>query len=59
MPGSSPRVRSVLFTIPSVVIGGLLAPQPSRRIEGAALIRFLSWLFLGVGALTLGEVILG
>lgn len=49
----------VVFTVPGVIIGGQLGPQLSRRIQGQALLRFLGWLFLVVGALTLGEAVLG
>lgn len=49
----------VVFTVPGVIIGGQLGPQLSRRIQGQALLRFLGWVFLVVGTLTLGEAVLG
>lgn len=48
----------VTFTVPGVIIGGQLGPQLSRRVPERALIRFLGWLFVVVGVLTLGEVFL-
>jgi uncharacterized membrane protein YfcA len=48
----------VIFTVPGVIIGGQLAPKLSQRVEGEDLIRFLGWLFLVVGLLTLAEVAL-
>jgi hypothetical protein len=48
----------VIFTVPGVIIGGQLAPKLSQRVEGEDLIRFLGWLFLVVGLLTLAEVLL-
>jgi hypothetical protein len=48
----------VIFTVPGVIIGGQLAPKLSQRVEGEDLIRFLGWLFLVVGLLTLAEVVL-
>jgi uncharacterized membrane protein YfcA len=49
----------VIFTVPGVIIGGQLAPKLSQRVKGEDLIRFLGWLFLAVGLLTLAEVALG
>jgi uncharacterized membrane protein YfcA len=49
----------VIFTVPGVIIGGQLAPRLSQRVKGEDLIRFLGWLFLAVGLLTLAEVALG
>ena len=48
----------VTFTVPGVIFGGQLGPQLSRRVPERALIRFLGWLFVVVGVLTLGEVFL-
>ena len=49
----------VIFTVPGVIIGGQLAPKLSQQVKGEDLIRFLGWLFLAVGLLTLAEVALG
>ncbi|MFQ5948211.1 MAG: sulfite exporter TauE/SafE family protein, partial [Acidimicrobiia bacterium] len=48
----------VTFTVPGVLIGGQLGPRLAHRIPGDTLIRFLGWLFLGIAAITIGEVVL-
>lgn len=47
-----------LFTIPGVVVGGQIGPWVASRISQHAMERFLAVLFLLVGGLMLGRVIL-
>ena len=48
----------VVFTVPGVIIGGQLGSRVASRIPQHTLERGLGALFIFVGALTLGEVIL-
>lgn len=49
----------VVFTVPGVLIGGQLGPLITRQVAELKLIHFLGWLFVGVSAVTLAEVMLG
>jgi putative transposase len=44
--------------IPAVLIGGQIGPRLIRQVDGDSLIRFLGWLFLVIGLLTIGEALL-
>lgn len=52
-------ISIIIFTVPGVLIGGQLGPTLTHRTSEKTLLRFLGWLFLFVGLLTLGEVIFG
>ncbi|MDF1556401.1 MAG: sulfite exporter TauE/SafE family protein [Deferrisomatales bacterium] len=47
----------ILFTVPGVVLGAQLGSELASRISQHSLERAMGLLFLGVGALTLGEVL--
>jgi uncharacterized protein len=51
-------VSIAIFTVPGVLIGGQLGPQITSHVPEKTLLRSLGWLFVGVAAVTLGEVFL-
>jgi uncharacterized membrane protein YfcA len=51
-------LSTVIFTVPGVIIGGQLGSRVASRVPQHTLERGLGVLFILVGALTLGEVIL-
>jgi len=48
-----------LFTVPGVIVGGVLGTRVASRIPQTALERSMGLLFVLVAALTLGQVVLG
>ncbi|MDT8271578.1 MAG: sulfite exporter TauE/SafE family protein [Desulfomonilia bacterium] len=57
-PVLSTVLSIVMFSVPGVIIGGQIGPYFAGRIPARTLTRILGVLFIGIAALTLGEVLL-
>ncbi|HHO74906.1 MAG TPA: hypothetical protein ENN05_00555 [Deltaproteobacteria bacterium] len=57
-PVLSKVMSIVVFSVPGVIVGAQIGPYFAGRIPARTLTRILGVLFIGIAALTLGEVLL-